>query len=103
MRKVASYCVYICMCVRVSAETKISPTLYAHWVLPLVRKEACVVVLLSCSLWRHDVSFSPSVDMVLHLAHTPLHNSQCLSVQMIDTDVTLPPNYLKWILLVHTP
>jgi len=53
-------------------ETKISPTLSTLWVLPLVIKKAHLMMLLSChdSSWRHDVSFSPSVDMVLHLAST---------------------------------
>ena len=34
---------------------------------------------------------------MLHLASrssSPLHHAQCPFVQMIDTDVTLPPNYL---------
>ena len=43
---------------------------YIPLVLPLVIKKARVIMLLSCSLWRHDVSSSPSVDLVLHLAST---------------------------------
>ncbi len=48
---------------------KINPTLYTYWVLPLVIKKERVMMLLSCSLWYHDVSFPPSFDMVLHLLH----------------------------------
>jgi hypothetical protein len=53
------------MCILfVLAETKNSPTLYTHWVLPLVIKKTHVMMLLLCSVWRHDVSFSPLVDML---------------------------------------
>jgi hypothetical protein len=47
---------FICSC-----RIKNCPTLYTHWVLPLVIKKAHVMMLLSCFFWRHDVSFSPSV------------------------------------------
>ena len=42
----------------------------------------------------HDVSFPASVDMVLHVAPTS-PPAQCQFIQVIDTDITLLPNYIK--------
>jgi len=43
---------------------------YIPIVYPLAIKKLRVMMLLSCPLWCHDVSCSPSVDLVLHLAPT---------------------------------
>ena len=53
----------------VLTETKICLPLYTHWLLPALKK-ARVKMLLSCPLWCLDISFSPLVDLVLHLATT---------------------------------
>ena len=80
-------------------KTKIAQRYMSTGNLPLVIKKARVMMLLSCPLWCHKVSFSPSVNMMLHLAPT----SPPLSVPFVRMIDTLLRNYVKWILLVHTP
>jgi hypothetical protein len=58
------------------------------WVHPLLIKKAHLMMLLHVPYGAaHDVSFSPSLDLVLHLAPT----SPPPSEKMMDTDITLPP------------
>jgi hypothetical protein len=56
-------------------------------------KKEHVMMLLSCSSWRHDVSSSPSVDMVLHLAPTspPLSVPVCTNVVVVCVFITSVP------------
>jgi hypothetical protein len=55
-------------------------------------KKARVMMLLSCPLWYHDVSFFPLGLTWCCAKHSPLHQPQCQFIQMTDTDVTLLPN-----------
>ncbi len=61
---------------------------------PVMKERARVMMLPLCPLWYHDVSFPPSVDLMLHSTPT-FHLSQCPFIQMIYTDITLLPIYVN--------